>query len=142
MFMQIFGLTQDQAKEHTRLKKLGRIFITENSRSGCNYQVIIRQAELVPQQFELGEEIVQIMVRRIDGKEEPIPWRDLQDIKDVVIGHEREALELYPAHKRRMHDMRFRVLWGVLSNEEIKIGWPKEKDAEGNEPNSEPVEYF
>lgn len=128
IFQEVFGMTEDQVKEHRDLQKLGRVFITENARCGCQYQVVIRQGRDVPHNFAFGDEIVMILVRRTDGKPEPYHWRDLQDIKDVVIGNNREALELYPANKRRLRDIGFRVLWGVLSNEWIKLGWPDTND--------------
>ncbi|MGD8604551.1 MAG: hypothetical protein PVF49_08255 [Anaerolineales bacterium] len=122
----VFGLTDDQVTTHKELRKYGRIYLTQNSRSGSEFHVVVRQGGLVPQQHGLGVEIVQIVVKRVDGKDEPYYWEDLQDIKDAVVGREREALELFPAHFRRDHSMSFRVLWGILSDEQVPIGWTQE----------------
>lgn len=58
----------------------------------CKYQVRIRQ---VP----LGIPMVQLSIKRID--QQPIhDWRDLQRIKNELVGPENEGVELYPAESR------------------------------------------
>jgi len=123
IYRSVFELTPDQTIIHKQLRKHGRIFLTRNARSGSEFHVVVRQGQGVPFQMVMGEEIVQIVVKRVDGKPEPYHWRDLQDIKDVVLGLEGEALELFPAASRRRHDMNFRVLWGMQSDDPIPLGW-------------------
>ncbi len=123
IYRSVFDLTPDQAIIHRKLQKHGRIFLTRNARSGSEFHVVVRQGQGIPNQMAMGEEIIQIVVKRVDGKPEPYHWRDLQDIKDVVLGLEGEALELFPAASRRQRDMSFRILWGVQSDDFIPLGW-------------------
>ena len=124
IYMQVFKLTPEQARSHRKLRQYGRIFITENAMAECQYQVIIKQGPTLPHQRAMGAEIVQILVHRIDDKPDPYFWRDMQEIKNAVIGRKREALELYPSEDRRMKDFPFRVMWGILSDERVPLGWP------------------
>ena len=46
-------------------------------------------------------EVVWLSIKRLD--KEPIhDWRDLQQIKNEVVGEEAEAIEIYPAESRKM----------------------------------------
>ena len=126
IYQSVFDLTPDQVIIHRQLQKHGRIFLTRNARSGSEFHVVIRQGQGVPFQMVMGEDIIQIVVKRVDGKPEPYHWRDMQDIKDVVLGLEGEALELFPAASRRRRAMNFRVLWGMQSDDCIPLGWQDE----------------
>lgn len=126
IYRSVFDMTPDQEAVHRQLQKHGRIFLTQNARSGSEFHVVVRQGQGVPFQMVMGEEIVQIVVKRVDGEPEPYYWRDLQDIKDVVLGLEGEALELFPAESRRRRDLNFRVLWGMQSDDHIPLGWQDE----------------
>ncbi len=123
VYQSIFDLSPDQTVVHRQLQKHGRIFLTRNARSGSEFHVVVRQGRGVPHQMGMGEEIIQIVIKRVDGKPEPYHWRDLQEIKDAVLGLKGEALELFPAASRRMRGMNFRVLWGMQSDDLIPLGW-------------------
>jgi len=55
------------------------------------YQVEVRQA---------GEKLVQLNIRRRDGRPIFRDWRHFQRIKNELVGEECEGLELYPAESR------------------------------------------
>lgn len=61
---------------------------------------------------ELGDGGVHLSIKRID--QEPVhDWRDLQRIKNELIGPECEAVELYPAEERRVDTANQYHLWGT-----------------------------
>lgn len=63
---------------------------------------------------------VHLSIKRID--KEPIhDWRDLQEIKNQLLGKECEALELYPAESRRVDTANQYHLWGS-SDPKWRIG--------------------
>lgn len=67
------------------------------------YQVNVR---------ELADNITHLSIKRIDKK--PIhDWRDLQEIKNQIMGPEFEAIELYPAESRRVDSANQYHLWAV-----------------------------
>jgi hypothetical protein len=79
-----FGFTEDRIREMLRHENEGASIVM-NSR----YQVMMR---------EMGE-IMYLSIKRIDQK--PIRnWRDLQRIKNELVGPECEGLELFPAESR------------------------------------------
>jgi hypothetical protein len=54
--------------------------------------------------------IIHLSIKRID--KEPIhDWRDLQEIKNLLVGKENEAVELYPAESRRVDMANQYHLW-------------------------------
>ena len=55
------------------------------------YQVAVR---------ELGDGVVHINIRRVDGGPILRDWRHFQQIKNEIVGPECEAIELYPAESR------------------------------------------
>ena len=64
-----------------------------------------------------GDTFVQLNVRRRDGA--PIhDWRDLQQIKNELVGEECEAVELYPAESRKVDTSNKYHLWAST-----KPGW-------------------
>ncbi len=66
------------------------------------YQVSVMRGE---------NKTVHLSIKRID--KEPIhDWRDLQEIKNQLMGKECEALELYPAESRRVDTANQYHLWG------------------------------
>jgi hypothetical protein len=78
-----------------------------------------------------GFTIWHLSIKRLD--KEPIhDWRDLQQIKNMLVGKEYEAVELYPA-KSRVHDSANQYhLWAFIKYEEgmttreaptIPVGW-------------------
>jgi len=68
-------------------------------------------------------DFVHLSVKRLD--KEPIhDWRDLQRIKNEIVGPEHEAFELYPAESRVVDTANQFHLW-VLKDAEatIPVGW-------------------
>ncbi len=63
-----------------------------------------------------------LSVRREDR--EPIrDWRDMQNLKNDIVGPEREAVELYPAESRLVDAANQFHLW-ILPTGKFAIGWP------------------
>jgi hypothetical protein len=61
---------------------------------------------------DLGDGGVHLSIKRID--QEPVhDWRDLQRIKNELIGPDCEAVELYPAEERRVDIANQYHLWGT-----------------------------
>jgi len=81
------GMTRDQAKEQYRLNGTCKCY--RNS----TYVVLIYK-DFMPHWIWLS-------IRRDDRM--PIhDWRDLQDIKNQLVGAEHEGVELYPAESRKV----------------------------------------
>jgi hypothetical protein len=57
-------------------------------------------------------DFLHLSVKRID-KEPVHDWRDLQEIKNQIVGPECEAVELYPAESRRVDSANQYHLWAV-----------------------------
>lgn len=58
-----------------------------------------------------GDRWIHLAVRRKDGGKIRDHWRTLQKIKDLLIGKEAEAVELYPARDRLVDDGNDYHLW-------------------------------
>ena|SRR5437870_1228732 len=84
------------------------------------YQVIVRS--FVSEAFE-GLPMVHLSIRRLD-REAIHDWRDLQEIKNQLVGPECEAIELYPAESRLVDTSNQYHLW-CWTNPEVRvpIGW-------------------
>jgi hypothetical protein len=68
-------------------------------------------------------QIIHLSIKRIDR--DPIhDWRDLQEIKNALVGPENEAIEIYPAESRLVDSANQYHLW-VFANPEtrIPVGW-------------------
>lgn len=89
------------------------------------YQVNIRKN--IPA-FENQILLWHLSVKRVD-KEPVHDWRDLQEIKNMLVGKEYEAVELYPAETRKVDSANQYHLWvfyrEVTSNEipVLPFGW-------------------
>ena len=69
------------------------------------YQVVVRK---------LGNDWVHLSIKRIDR--EPVhDWRDLWQIKNMLVGLECEAVELYPADSRLVDEANQYHLWANAS---------------------------
>lgn len=72
------------------------------------YQVNVRDADVA----EGWPAMVHLSIKRID--KEPIhDWRDLQEIKNMIVGEEHEAVELYPRESRVVDTVNQYHLWVV-----------------------------
>lgn len=77
------------------------------------YQVQVRVTD--------NPDFVQINVRRRDGA--PIhDWRDLQQIKNEIVGEECEAVELYPAESRLVDTSNKYHLWACIHPGKFSLG--------------------
>ena len=100
-----YGLSKTEAKKMIRSLKEDEIWVSDL------YQVNIRR-RTGPGFFDGSKEVyngfpkengevVWLSIKRLD--KEPIhDWRDLQQIKNEVMGEEAEAIEIYPAESRKM----------------------------------------
>ena len=132
MLVEVYGMTWDQAVEHRKLSHGGTIYVTQHAVEPCEYQVIVTKGIGVPQQGEFNAEVVQIAIKRMDGKPDVFSWEDMQDIKRALLGNDVEAVEIYPAMKRRLlGNKKFRYLWAFPNKEQIPIGWDQD-DPERN----------
>jgi hypothetical protein len=69
----------------------------QNMWENDTYNVIVREAEI--EEGSGFPEMIWLSIKRLD--KEPIhDWRDLQEIKNQLIGEENEAVELYPSESR------------------------------------------
>ncbi len=82
------------------------------------YQVAIKEAETG---FDFP--VVHLSIKRID-REPMHDWRALQTIKNVIVGEECEALEIYPAESRLVDSANQYHLW-VINDPlaRIPVGW-------------------
>lgn len=78
------------------------------------YQVAVRR---------VGDTNFHLSIKRIDRQ--PIhDWRDLQEIKNQILGPECEAVELYPAESRRVDTANQFHLWGTMDESfRFPLGW-------------------
>lgn len=82
------------------------------------YQVIVRDDE---PESNVGQwpKMIHLSIKRLDR--EPIhDWRDLQQIKNELVGAEHEAVELYPAESRLTDSANQYHLW-VLADKEVRF---------------------
>jgi hypothetical protein len=70
------------------------------------YQVLVRQIA-APEPFGAG---IHLSIKRLD-RESLHDWRDIQRIKNELIGKEAEAVELYPAESRLVDGANQYHLW-------------------------------
>ncbi len=90
---------------------IGDLFI--NSR----YQVVIRRQRPAS---GTGPDLVHLSVKRRDMRPAH-DWRDLQRIKNELLGPEHEAIELYPAESRRVDAANQYHLWAL---DDPTFRWP------------------
>ena len=78
------------------------------------YQVNIRQP---------SKELLHLSIKRIDKK--PIhDWRDIQQIKNELVGPENEGIELYPAESRRIDTAnQFHIFCAIDTTFRFPIGF-------------------
>lgn len=124
--MMIYGLSHAQAVEHREMAVYDTIYITQYARIPCDYQVIVYRGIDVPQQGDMGAQVAQIVIRRIDGQKGPFDWDDMMEIKDAIFGNEAEGFELFPSRSRAIHgNNQFRYIWVFVGGDKIPVGWIK-----------------
>lgn len=101
------GLATDDVRE-----QMERILREEQLWVNDTYQVSVR---------DLGDGGRHLSIKRVD--QQPVhDWRDLQRIKDELIGVQCEAVELYPAEDRRVDTANQYHLWGT-ADPEFRFGF-------------------
>lgn len=85
------------------------------------YQVSIRSFESDVFKYDDGKPFVMkyVTIKRID-KEAVHDWRDIQRIKNELLGSEIEAVELYPSESRLMDTSNQYHIWAMPEG----MGWP------------------
>ena len=70
----------------------------------------------------VGLPIVHLSIKRID-KEIIHDWRELQEIKNAILGAEIDAVEVYPAESRRIDMANQYHLWCLPEGNLFPVGW-------------------
>lgn len=95
------------------------------------YEVLVRYmpVDVDGQEVDLGREgVVQLSIKRYDR--EPIrDWRHLQQIKNEVMGPEREAVEIFPRESRLVDTSNQYHLWVGPEGMDFPMGFPEGKVA-------------
>jgi len=104
-------LAEDHEISKTRAKKLLRDMKDDEIWTNNIYQVNVRRRtgqgyfdgsnEVYNGFPKENGEVVWLSIKRLD-KDTIHDWRDLQQIKNEVVGEEAEAIEIYPAESRKM----------------------------------------
>lgn len=78
--------------------------------------------------------LVHLSIRRLDRK--PVhDWRDLQEIKNQLVGPEMEAVELYPAESRCMDVANQFHLWCLpIAGKRFPLGFDGPRTVSGESP--------
>jgi hypothetical protein len=74
--------------------------------------------------FPVGQPMVQLNIRRRDGRPILRDWRHFQRIKNELLGPECEAVEIYPAESRMVDTSNKYHLWAFPDPEmRVPFGW-------------------
>lgn len=79
--------------------------------------------------------VVHLSIKRRD-KEAIHDWRDLQLIKNMVVGKEREAVEIYPAESRLVDTCNQYHLWVLPEGIKVDVGFTERLVAKGHDSTS------
>jgi hypothetical protein len=60
-------------------------------------------------------DVIKVLVQRHDDKPIPRHWSELQNIKNMIFGHEANAIEFYPPHSELIDQANIYWLWVVDS---------------------------
>lgn len=115
-YMHQHGLNREHAKRFYNEMKNDEIWINDL------YQVNIHRNS---PNHHLGAEHVidHLSIKRRDKA--PIhDWRDLQTIKNLLCGPERECIEVYPAESRLVDTANQYHLWLLPEGMQAPFGWP------------------
>ena len=81
------------------------------------YQVMVRVLRDHPWGL-----ITHLSIKRLD-KAPVHDWRDLQRIKNEIVGEDFEAIELYPAERRVVDSANQYHLWVMPEGVQVPLGW-------------------
>ena len=114
-YMEQHGLDRKAAKRFYNEMQNDEIWINDL------YQVNIHR-NTPNQTFGAGVVVDHLSIKRRD--KQPIhDWRDLQTIKNLLCGPEREAIEVYPAESRLVDTANQYHLWVIPTGEVVGVGW-------------------
>lgn len=105
--MDLYGMTKADAKRVVARFKDERVYKNDA------YQVNV---------LVIDETWVHLSIKRIDKA--PIhDWRDLQAIKNMIVGPEHEGIELYPAESRLVDTANQYHLWCLRKGQRFPVGF-------------------
>lgn len=109
--MKQFNLTEEAAEFQIRQSMEGKLY------SNDVYTVLVKELAPGSRDNRTAAEIVWLSIKRND--KEPIhDWRDLQAIKNMLVGPECEGVELFPAESRLVDTANQYHLW-VFKNPKV-----------------------
>lgn len=106
-------ITQDQAEALVLRNKRLRIFVSDT------YEVRVGSEHSTP----MGFAITHLSIKRRDREPMMHDWRELQRIKNALLGPEREAVELYPAESRLVDTANQYHLWALPVGAQFPFGF-------------------
>lgn len=131
-YFDIINIMEKQQCSSDEAHKIAARFRKERAFLNDLYQVVIAEVD-----FQ-GLPMVHLSIKRRD-KESIHDWRDLQEIKNLLVGPECEGFELYPAESRLVDEANQYHLW-VFTNPtqripvgdiERRIGTPEQAASAG-----------
>lgn len=116
------NLSEYEINFHLQKLKKDEVWINDE------YQVNIDKSVMA---FNDTMRVWHLSIKRLD--KEPIhDWRDLQAIKNMLVGEEYEAIELYPSEKRVVDSANQYHLWAFIQHihdenkvPQFPIGWTR-----------------
>jgi hypothetical protein len=114
--MATFKVSKAEAKRTVQVNKATRVYLSDT------YQVNAKPV----QADGWGIPLIWLSIKRID-KAAFHDWRELQSIKNAIVGPEREAMELYPAESRLVDGANQYHLWVLPEGMQFPLGF-KERE--------------
>jgi len=87
---------------------------------------------------ESKDGFVKLSIKRRD-KQAIHDWRDLQRIKNEIVGKEREAFEIYPAESRLVDTANQYWLWVFPEGQKIECGFENRMIVKGHDPDGKKI---
>jgi hypothetical protein len=106
------------AREHGKSMNQIRQMFNEVHRTNEVYMNDVYMVHVETVESEWGK-LIWLSIKRLD-KESIHDWRDLQEIKNQLVGPENEGVELYPAESRRVDTANQYHLF-VLADSEVRF---------------------
>jgi hypothetical protein len=98
------------------------IRVAEDERSKEIWKNDIYQVSIRRNKIQDWPDIIHLSIKRID-KETIHDWRELQEIKNLLVGPEAEAVELYPAESRLVDSANQYHLWCIEAPNKFPFGF-------------------
>lgn len=120
-FVRVEACGHDAAVADLRRLGLNDVEITEALKRAKNVILWRNDSYTVGVRYEDGG-LVHLSIKRND-RETIHDWRDLQEIKNALVGAEREAVEIYPAESRLVDSANQYHLWVLPAGERVPFGF-------------------